>query len=693
VLFRSRVAEDTDSICKWLRGFPGLLAVSGPPGQETVVLTVGKIQRTGTSESWEGQANSNCSGASGALGASTARPPVGGHAVSAATSNTNQQFGSTGTLLDPDDDGNPATVQLRGLPFRATIADIRQFLGEHTAGLTTSDPPIRLLLNRDGRPSGFARVQFATPQAAQHCREGLHRKQMGDRYVEVLPCSDRAGKMRHRRAGEADATFTGAFDAGETEYAERERILQECRDHMRMPGRNQLLLSMLGIALSAPARAYLRRANLGLKHFLARLPNEFRVEGPKGCERVIWCGAGSAIDMNLYVEAMQWAMGEPVSPKLESPGMGVPHGGESGGGHCLATPSVWGTPGLDPASSSAAASVGIPEGAAAEMLMNPFGAYPWAGAWNWDSSWNGAEGNGMDMDKGGKNNENRNDKAKRGNRGEVAPTRSHAHLHPQSHPFANRGAATETTTGTSATAPSVGTIEGEAPKGAALRLRGLPFSVTVQDVLAFFAQHDVADKIADGANAAELLPKANGRPSGQAVVLMRTLQDAKQAQQALSKQWIGGRYIEVFVYGEDENQIMDLGDTDALAPPPPVPTRGNAFPGADMLGGLNAAANPWAAVPWMGLPPPPLVGNTGLDSSPDWLAGIAPAWDGSMPMWGGGLPHSGLGGTFGSQGSGGRSAIGDIAAARGLPPGVPRTLPVPSMGLPVDEPARATLQV
>merc|ERR1719277_1943034 len=49
---------------------------------------------------------------------------------------------------------------------------------------------------------------------------------------------------------------------------------------------------MLGIALSPPARAYLKQANLGLKHFLNRFPNEFRVEGPKGCERVIWTGAG-----------------------------------------------------------------------------------------------------------------------------------------------------------------------------------------------------------------------------------------------------------------------------------------------------------------------------------------------------------------------------------------------------------------
>ena len=51
-------------------------------------------------------------------------------------------------------------------------------------------------------------------------------------------------------------------------------------------------------------------------------------------------------------------------------------------------------------------------------------------------------------------------------------------------------------------------VDETATSVAALRLRGLPFSVTVQDVLAFFAQHDVADRIADGPHIVQLLPKA-----------------------------------------------------------------------------------------------------------------------------------------------------------------------------------------
>lgn len=75
----------------------------------------------------------------------------------------------------------------------------------------------------------------------------------------------------------------------------------------------------------------------------------------------------------------------------------------------------------------------------------------------------------------------------------------------------------------------------------------LPFQALpkpFQDVLTFFAQHNVADTIHDGPNSAKLLPKANGRPSGQAVVQMRSRRDADVAQKALNHQYVGGRYIE-----------------------------------------------------------------------------------------------------------------------------------------------------
>lgn len=145
---------------------------------------------------------------------------------------------------------------------------------------------------------------------------------------------------------------------------------------------------------------------------------------------------------------------------------------------------------------------------------------------------------------------------------------------------------------------------------AALRLRGLPFSVTVQDVLAFFAQHDVADLIADGLNAAQLLPKANGRPSGQAVVTMRSRYDAEVARVALDQKWIGGRYIEVFSYGDgdDSQGAHDVAGVALSADP--------------MLGADAAAVAAAAAAEW----------------HHPFLASAGPPWAAGMPPWAGAAP-------------------------------------------------------
>ncbi|CAK0856220.1 unnamed protein product [Prorocentrum cordatum] len=116
------------------------------------------------------------------------------------------------------------------------------------------------------------------------------------------------------------------------------------------------------------------------------------------------------------------------------------------------------------------------------------------------------------------------------------------------------------------------------------RLRGLPFSSSEQDVLAFFAQHDIVDRIAAGPKAVNLLVRTNGRPSGQAVVQMRDRGDAAIAQHLLDGKWMGSRYIEVFLHGEDGVEDLEaevgllrdmVGHTElakrlALFAPPPA---------------------------------------------------------------------------------------------------------------------------
>ena len=97
-------------------------------------------------------------------------------------------------------------------------------------------------------------------------------------------------------------------------------------------------------------------------------------------------------------------------------------------------------------------------------------------------------------------------------------------------------------------------VESRPSGGPQIRLRGLPFDATVQDVLSFLALHGIVDKVADIPNAAELVPTAPGRPSGQAVVSMRGLQDAMEARDVLDGKYFGSRWIEVFVSGATKGE-------------------------------------------------------------------------------------------------------------------------------------------
>jgi len=643
---QKRLVGDAESICRWVRRFPALFEISGPPGGEQIMLTLGRQAPTTREETPPAGEASTAVVVSGQAAAplacvATAAPETVSSSCDVVTAETgvNTSVAHDALVKEEGEDESltPSTVQLRGLPFRATIGDIRSWLGDYASQLINTEPAIRLLLNRDGRPSGFARVQFTTAQAAQACRETLHKQPMGDRYVEVLACNDRSGKARHRRAAEVGAAEgeTAPVDGGLSDYAERTRVLQECQEHMRMPGRNQLLLSMLGIALSPPARNYLRRANLGLKHFLARFPNEFRVEGPKGCERVVWCGHGASgmdtggnacVSQVLQNDAPgTWAtiegLCEPSTPKLAS-------AANHSRGVGLATPSDWGSP--HPQAQQQAAPA---DAAVAAAVSGDYGAFPgvtdgnWAAFGGWAPPWSGqpwmpwqgdvvgaTEGSTSSKVAGSEQSGGRShatSSGKRAARGDSSTARSHAHLHPQSHPFANSTNTTSSSASVTGLAKDV-----EAPHSTAqpaVRLRGLPFSVTEQDVLAFFAQHDVADRIADGNGAANLLPKANGRPSGQAVVIMRSRHDAEVARQRLDNKWIGGRYIEVFSYGDgDDSQFVDECSTSVV---------GATQPAAPMLGGDAAA----------------------MAAAPDWAAGMppwagAPPWATALPPWAGSAP-------------------------------------------------------
>ena len=174
-----------------------------------------------------------------------------------------------------------SAVQLRGLPFSATVEDVRSFMGEHAAWLV-EDSPIHLLLNSHGRRSGFARVQFVSPEAARQCRDGLHRRPMAGRYVEVFLYNVQPINGRQRR---------GLLEAGGPEAdalaASREQVVRECRACMADPGKRRARLAKLGENLSS-SRSYLKLSDQPLTQCLANFPNEFSVKGRRGKEYVEW---------------------------------------------------------------------------------------------------------------------------------------------------------------------------------------------------------------------------------------------------------------------------------------------------------------------------------------------------------------------------------------------------------------------
>merc|ERR1719433_1835938 len=115
-----------------------------------------------------------------------------------------------------------------------------------------------------------------------------------------------------------------------------------------------------------------------------------------------------------------------------------------------------------------------------------------------------------------------------------------------------------------------------AAAAAAVRLRGLPFSATEQDVLAFFAQHDIVDRISEEPKAVNLLLRSNGKPSGQAIVQMRGREDAELARHVLSGQWMGSRYIEVFLCCQDGAEVGGADGESAALPPASVAVAGGS---------------------------------------------------------------------------------------------------------------------
>jgi len=319
-----QAAKEMGGLRKWMQTYSGLFLFSGVQGMERVSL---------------------CFLAGGGLQSSQVQ------SASAANQQANQQ-----PPRSKKKGGERMTVvQLRGLPYRATLANIKAFIGAHADSLEDGDQSIQLQYGRDGRFSGFVYIQFNSPDAASLARTELHMRQisLGDgsqsRYVETFLLSETKGRSvletgSSRVQRDSDPTeiesSTVAFDG----------IANECREHMASPGRQVLLLSMLGSALSTSSRKFMKETGHGFMHVLAQYPGEFKIEGTKGKEVVTHLPAGVPVLQGLAGECgdlmaelarpsgdLMAELARPSTPSIPGPLPCSPR-------PCFETPSDWGTP-------------------------------------------------------------------------------------------------------------------------------------------------------------------------------------------------------------------------------------------------------------------------------------------------------------------------------------------------------------
>lgn len=470
---RGAVKENGGGLRTWLQRNPQLFNISGLPGREKVTL------------------------AAASFGSRPMPPGL-----------------SQPANVVSEADNECALLQLRGLPYRASVSDVKRFLGAHEQNLKGKDS-VELLLKSDGRPSGFARLQFVSPAAAQIACDDLHQRLMtpcgptqekSGRYVEAFLYSDRPGKLRFKKdKGVVQESSALAFDANsDMPRAMPEQAMAEIRMHMAQMGNQELLLSMLGVALSPATRLYLRKGGSGVKQLLAQYPHEFAIVGEKGREKII--RSSSAVGQQSgpppHANGCTRLEAPPTPPSPPQKVSSAPiHQNTMGNPH-------FNSPVTSP-------------DAKLDVFASPNLAifHPYTRSAQFSPSPGPQNAFGS------------------------------AFLSPSSH----------WTQSPCCKLPSPPQLDIQTTHGpgliavASLCLSGLPPDVCEQDILIFFAQHGVVECIADEAQVVEIVSRTTASVPGRAIVKMASHKDAETACRALDMQCFGGRFLKV--------SLSYLGDT------------------------------------------------------------------------------------------------------------------------------------
>ncbi|CAG5853376.1 unnamed protein product [Menidia menidia] len=135
-----------------------------------------------------------------------------------------------------------------------------------------------------------------------------------------------------------------------------------------------------------------------------------------------------------------------------------------------------------------------------------------------------------------------------------------------------------------------------------VRLRGLPYTAGIEDILEFMGEHTVDIK----PHGVHMVLNQQGRPSGDAFIQMKSPDKAFMVAQKCHKKTMKDRYVEVFQCSTEEMSIVLMGGTlnrSGLSPPPCLspPTAYPAFPTPPALLSEAALFQP----PLLAAPRPP----------------------------------------------------------------------------------------
>merc|ERR1712227_219326 len=107
-----------------------------------------------------------------------------------------------GTTMDNED----AIVRLRGLPYGCSKEEVAHFF----AGLEIVPNGIQLMLDHQGRTTGGAYVQFASPMLVEQA-QGKHKEKIGHRYIEIFKSSLHELETSQRRQMSRNMGMGGGF--------------------------------------------------------------------------------------------------------------------------------------------------------------------------------------------------------------------------------------------------------------------------------------------------------------------------------------------------------------------------------------------------------------------------------------------------------------------------------------------------